>query len=501
MNLLLALSVALGSAWAAVPGPVPVLVVGASGNGSALQGVREMLSCTGEFEKVDVFDAAAAVPTDELLAAYQGVVVFADVPFADSGAVGDVLAEYVLDGGGLVLAGNTFSAGSELDGLLLSRNMLPFTNGALVVPGGDLGITPLPDYAWGRVPGVYGHEVLYGLNLFSGGSSQHAAGVDLAPGALRLADWTSGDIAVAVLDSPPPQGRIVGLNVYPVPTPFDPDGFDSDTDGGRLVAQSLLWAMGYTFPAIGCTNDTRTQDLNCNGINVEDEDPIDVVNGEECSTNLDTAGLPYENGDYYFDYYRFECVYPTFPGDAPTGSTYDQDVRYDGPGDGLGAGTVQITPDGALFPTEEYALSCDNCAEDFNHDQRDRDYDVANDACEGIGDLCDNCPWVTNADQANADQDCHGDLCDNCSDVPNSDQANGDSDSLGDACDNCIEVTNDDQADLDGDAVGDACDNCVAPANAEDPGIWSNPDQLDADGDGLGDVCDNCFSGPRCGQA
>jgi hypothetical protein len=479
-------------AWAQAAQPEPVLLVGASGNPFALQTVREMLSCTGEFEKVDLFDAAVAVPTDELLVDYAAVVVFSDVAFADAVATGDVLADFVEGGGGLVLAGNVFSPGTEVSGLLAVRNMLPIGQGALAAPGGDLGIVPLPSYAWERTPGVPGHEVLYGLNLFQGGSSRQAAGVSLAPGAERIADWENGEVAVAVLDTPAPRGRVVALNVYPVPTPTDPDGFDADTDGDRLLAQSVLWTLRYVFPAIGCLNETRTQDLNCNGIDAADEAFIDVDNGESCDQYTDpVTGAYYDTNDTWFDSYRFECLYPMLPGDA-TGTTYDEDLRYDGKGDGFSAGTVQVTPDGELFPTEEYQLSCDNCAEVYNHDQRDRDYDTQNDACEGVGDLCDNCPWVTNADQANTDGDCHGDLCDNCAEVSNSDQANGDRDSLGDACDNCPTITNEDQEDVDADLVGDVCDNCAPPPTSRYPENFSNPGQEDVDGDGLGDLCDNC---------
>ncbi len=49
--------------------------------------------------------------------------------------------------------------------------------------------------------------------------------------------------------------------------------------------------------------------------------------------------------------------------------------------------------------------------------------------------------------------------------------------------DNCPDVSNPDQADTDDDDIGDVCDNCPSDAN---------PDQSDADGDGTGDTCDLC---------
>ncbi|MFM1878910.1 MAG: hypothetical protein RLZZ241_1776, partial [Bacteroidota bacterium] len=69
------------------------------------------------------------------------------------------------------------------------------------------------------------------------------------------------------------------------------------------------------------------------------------------------------------------------------------------------------------------------------------------------------------------DEDGLGDVCDNCSDVSNADQIDTDSDGLGDACD----------PDDDNDGVADEFDNC--------PDTY-NPGQEDFDGDGIGDVCD-----------
>jgi len=58
------------------------------------------------------------------------------------------------------------------------------------------------------------------------------------------------------------------------------------------------------------------------------------------------------------------------------------------------------------------------------------------------------------------------DLCDNCRFDANGDQADSDLDGIGDACDNCPIDANTDQADDDADGVGDACDPCPLPVYA-----------------------------------
>lgn len=96
---------------------------------------------------------------------------------------------------------------------------------------------------------------------------------------------------------------------------------------------------------------------------------------------------------------------------------------------------------------------------------------------DGIDELVDNCPLVSNEDQSDLDNDNLGDACD--SDIDNDGIANEldsfpfdatetsdtDNDGVGDNVDNCLVITNTDQQDSDNDFIGDACDCDQLPEN------------------------------------
>jgi subtilisin family serine protease len=76
---------------------------------------------------------------------------------------------------------------------------------------------------------------------------------------------------------------------------------------------------------------------------------------------------------------------------------------------------------------------------------------------DGIEDLCDNCPNVTNPDQADIDHDGIGDVCDDCVDSDGDGFASPGYPLTTCAVDNCPDVYNPGQEDANHDGIGDAC--------------------------------------------
>ena len=204
----------------------------------------------------------------------------------------------------------------------------------------------------------------------------------------------------------------------------------------------LMLGLSGSARADGCYN-RLIQDLDCNGVEVWDESPVDLSD-PLCRETVDDHGTPYPNADYYIEYYAFGCELPVawmdldgdgFVGNGGMANNYGTVTLYDT--DGLSSRSIE--------------LRCDNCEGIFNPEQLDMD-------CDSLGDVCDNCPSVANQFQEDEDSDGVGDYCDNCWEIANSLQADRDFDGDGDVCDNCPDISNPSQDDSDGDGIGDACD-------------------------------------------
>lgn len=189
---------------------------------SQTDGVRSDLLATGRFDQVDVISASAGTPSLATLQAYHAVLVWYNTPYSNRDAFGDVLADYVDSGGGVVIAtyANAGVAGGDPGGRFLSggyalinfggRDFVPGTIGTIALPGDPImaGVTSIGPLVQGP------------LDIAT-----------LAPGAILVASWSNG--APLAVKRTIGAGRRVDVGFYP------PGG---GPGGIRLLANALVSA-------------------------------------------------------------------------------------------------------------------------------------------------------------------------------------------------------------------------------------------------------------------
>lgn len=202
--------------------------------------VQAYLSATGSFSTVDIVDCFSTTPTAAGLAPYDVILTWSDVGFADPALLGDVLADFVDSGGGVVVAAfaNTDMGGlHSLQGRWITGGyeVLQPGQGHIDTPA-SLGTILDPTH-----PSVQG---VANLTATQGFRPQFAT--SLLQGTV-IAEWDDGAVLVAAGATP----NRIDLGLYPPSSNCALSFWNVAGDGDLLIANSLLAVAGFPPTGIG----------------------------------------------------------------------------------------------------------------------------------------------------------------------------------------------------------------------------------------------------------
>lgn len=144
--------------------------------------------------------------------------------------MGDTLAAYIDQGGGVVLSLFSYSS-SCIRGKFYDHNYFA------IQPSGWRICTNYPL----KIGSLFFpfHPIMYDVNKINLNlNSYYATGI-LAPGAVKMAEWSNREILAAtkIIDG----HRRVDLGFYPACSEVDSTNWDASTDAIQLIANSLIW--------------------------------------------------------------------------------------------------------------------------------------------------------------------------------------------------------------------------------------------------------------------
>jgi hypothetical protein len=228
------------------PAPLPgsVLLVAAD-SATNVANVQHALLGTGLLSEVVTYPATSATPLLSELLNYDAVLTWANQSYLSGEDLGNVLADYVDAGGGVVVTVHALSsttANRYLTGRWASGgyNILP-TQSGLASGAATLGTVHLPS-----------HPIWEGISGITFVSTSRAATTTVPPSAVRIADWSDGrPLALASTQMP----RRVDLNLFP-------GGNHASVGAMRVVGNAIRHAGGLTSCYANCDNSTTPPILN-----------------------------------------------------------------------------------------------------------------------------------------------------------------------------------------------------------------------------------------------
>lgn len=193
------------------------------------------LQAFNRFSAIDLFDATTGSPTLQQLLDYDSVLVSKDIDFIDRVALGNALADYVDQGGGVVLAQFVFEGGAHPSGRFETAGYTIISNGFFTEGDGPFGYFV-----------VNQHPILDNVTTFNGGTSSYRpAGAGIAPGSTLVATWNDPGSTPLVATRIIGTARRCDLGFFPVTSDSGRTDFvQANTDAMRIVANALRWVAG-----------------------------------------------------------------------------------------------------------------------------------------------------------------------------------------------------------------------------------------------------------------
>lgn len=212
-----------------------VLVYGADNRIDTFIDVPAKIRSSGHFSVVDTLRANSTVPTLAQLQAYDAVITWSDSDYADTMAVGDVLADYVDAGGGLVIGSLAQGHGDlTIGGRFAAEDydLIAMLSG-YENSDASLGTVNYPS-----------HPTMAGVQTLDG--HWRAAATSVAPPYTMIARWDDNKVLLAT-------GEVNGtkradLGLLPLSSDSLPTGWATSTDGATLMANALTWVADLPEP-------------------------------------------------------------------------------------------------------------------------------------------------------------------------------------------------------------------------------------------------------------
>lgn len=213
--------------------PKVLLVYAEDDAGSA--DVQAKLRATGTLGPVDRFSASVGTPTLAQLQKYDAVLTWSNFNYANAAALGNVLADFVDAGGGVVSA--AFANAEASPNRRLGGRWI--TGGYEIIPGASGTATGA---ATSGAKLYFSHPILSDFFVVDGGTgSFRPITTALNSGGLIVAEWSDGKTLAAVSTKLPNRAD---LGFYPVSSTIGGASYwQVGTNGDKLMANALIYTV------------------------------------------------------------------------------------------------------------------------------------------------------------------------------------------------------------------------------------------------------------------